>query len=40
MAQRRKVLGDAGVDKSVRTPNQRSFGLLDADDQVGDIVTR
>ncbi len=39
MAQRRKVLGDAWVDKSAAIPNQGSFGLLNTDDEVGNVVT-
>jgi hypothetical protein len=39
MAQRRKVQGDASADKSAASPNQRSFGLLNTDDEVGNIVT-
>ena len=39
MAQRRTGLGDAWVDKSAAIPNHGSFGLLNPDDQVGNIVT-
>jgi len=39
MAQHRTGLGDAWVDKSAAIPNHGSFGLLNPDDQVGNIVT-